>query len=102
MKAYDELIKVIVEKANEELHKEGMEVVLRELENVPSANFGLLVREYRKKNKILQSELAHRTGISESTIIAVEKEHRNITYETMKKIVEGLGAELLFYLKKKQ
>ncbi|MFQ7468447.1 helix-turn-helix transcriptional regulator [Dialister invisus] len=53
------------------------------------------LREYRKKQKITQSELAEKSGVSRSTIIAIENEKAEVVKtDTLIKLAKALDAEM--------
>jgi transcriptional regulator with XRE-family HTH domain len=61
---------------------------------------GLNIREIRKMHKMTQEELAERSGLQTSFLAGVERGERNITLETLEKIISGLevNASTLFNL----
>lgn len=53
------------------------------------------LREYRKKQKITQSELAEKSGVSRSTIIAIENEKAEVVKtDTLIKLAKALDSEM--------
>lgn len=60
-----------------------------------SVKFKNKLREYRKKQKITQSELAEKSGVSRSTIIAIENEKAEVVKtDTLIKLAKALDAEM--------
>lgn len=58
------------------------------------------LKEYRIINKISQTELADKTGLSQQYVSRIEKLNKNITYDVIRKYAKGLGFDLKrkFYL----
>ncbi|WP_098749496.1 helix-turn-helix transcriptional regulator [Paenibacillus sp. EZ-K15] len=52
---------------------------------------GERIKQLRKKQGMTQEELAEKAGINASYIGTVERGERNISIETLEKIIEGLG-----------
>ncbi len=48
------------------------------------------IREIRKKKKLTQDELAERSKLQTSFLAGVERGERNITLQTLEKIIDGL------------
>ena len=51
---------------------------------------GRNIRIIRKQKKLTQEELAERSGLQYSFLAGVERGERNITVQTLEKIIEGL------------
>jgi transcriptional regulator with XRE-family HTH domain len=51
---------------------------------------GLNIREIRKMKKLTQEELSEKSGLQTSFLAGVERGERNITLETLDKIINGL------------
>lgn len=58
------------------------------------------IRKRRNMLKITQPHLAEMAGISESTILRIEKGQANPTIEVLKKITDILGLEITIMVKK--
>lgn len=60
-----------------------------------------LVKEYRKKNKLTQRELAEKVDVTERTIISIEKEKYKPSIVLAYKLAQvfGIDIESLFCLK---
>ena len=56
---------------------------------------GLHHAELRKALALTQTEIAERIGVSQAMISKVEAAQDNILIETMRKYIEGLGADLV-------
>jgi transcriptional regulator with XRE-family HTH domain len=54
---------------------------------------GMNVREIRKMKKLTQDELSEKSGLQTSFLAGVERGERNITLETLDKIVNGLEVD---------
>jgi len=55
---------------------------------------GINIREIRKKKKLTQEELSERSGLQTSFLAGVERGERNITLETLDKIISGLEVDI--------
>lgn len=51
---------------------------------------GLNIKEIRKKKNLTQEQLAEKCGLQTSFLAGVERGDRNITLETLDKILDGL------------
>ncbi|MGF0470169.1 helix-turn-helix domain-containing protein [Lysinibacillus fusiformis] len=51
---------------------------------------GSNIKEMRKMKKLTQEELAEKCGLQTSYLAGVERGDRNITIQTLEKIIEGL------------
>lgn len=51
---------------------------------------GLKIKEIRKSQKYTQDQLAEKCGLQTSYLAGVERGDRNITLQTLEKIIEGL------------
>lgn len=51
---------------------------------------GINIREIRKSKKLTQEELAEKCGLQTSYLAGVERGERNITLQTLEKIIDGL------------
>lgn len=51
---------------------------------------GMNIKEIRKSKKMTQDELAEKCGLQTSYLAGVERGERNITLQTLEKIIEGL------------
>jgi transcriptional regulator with XRE-family HTH domain len=54
---------------------------------------GLNIREIRKMKKLTQEELSEKSGLQTSFLAGVERGERNITFETLEKILIGLDVD---------
>ncbi|NHM32074.1 helix-turn-helix domain-containing protein [Neobacillus terrae] len=52
------------------------------------------IREIRKMKKLTQEELAEKSGLQTSFLAGVERGERNITLETLDKILNGLEEDV--------
>lgn len=59
------------------------------------AALGRSVRDYRIERGISQEELGFRSGLDRTYVGSVERGERNATYETLIKLTDGLGVELV-------
>ena len=57
--------------------------------------FGQLVKERRGLLRLTQRDLAEMSGITERTIYKIENDIGSITLETMEKLCDILGLEIL-------
>ncbi|MEF2966618.1 helix-turn-helix transcriptional regulator [Paenibacillus sp. M1] len=59
---------------------------------------GERIKQLRKEQGLTQEELAEKAGVNASYIGTVERGERNISIETLEKIIQGLGIplELMF------
>lgn len=55
---------------------------------------GSNIREIRKMKKLTQEELSEKSGLQTSFLAGVERGERNITLETLDKIVFGLDVDV--------
>ncbi|MEQ2528915.1 helix-turn-helix transcriptional regulator [Bacillaceae bacterium CLA-AA-H227] len=62
---------------------------MRELGNLVKL-VGLNIREIRKSKQLTQEELSEKSGLQTSYLAGVERGERNITLETLDKIMSGL------------
>ena len=51
---------------------------------------GIKIKEIRKSKKLTQDQLAEKCGIQTSYLTGVERGDRNITLQTLEKVIEGL------------
>ncbi|MBM7607302.1 transcriptional regulator with XRE-family HTH domain [Lysinibacillus composti] len=51
---------------------------------------GINIKEIRKSKKMTQDELAEKCGLQTSYLAAVERGDRNVTLQTLEKIIVGL------------
>jgi transcriptional regulator with XRE-family HTH domain len=58
------------------------------------------VRHFRKANDMSQEDLADRAGLDRTYISGVERGVRNITLDSLEKIVNALGIDLQTFLTK--
>lgn len=54
---------------------------------------GMNIREIRKMRKLTQEELSEKSGLQTSFLAGVERGDRNITLETLEKIINGLEVD---------
>ncbi|TKC14368.1 helix-turn-helix domain-containing protein [Robertmurraya kyonggiensis] len=54
---------------------------------------GINIREIRKMHKLTQEELSEKSGLQTSYLAGVERGERNITLETLEKILSGLEVD---------
>lgn len=54
---------------------------------------GMNIREIRKMKKLTQEELSEKSGLQTSFLAGVERGERNITLETLEKILNGLEVD---------
>lgn len=54
---------------------------------------GMNIREIRKSQKMTQEELSEKSGLQTSYLAGVERGERNITLETLDKILDGLKVD---------
>ncbi|KGR89603.1 MULTISPECIES: helix-turn-helix domain-containing protein [Ureibacillus] len=52
---------------------------------------GMRIKEIRKSKKMTQDELAEKSGLQTSYLAGVERGDRNITLQTLEKIIVGLN-----------
>jgi transcriptional regulator with XRE-family HTH domain len=55
---------------------------------------GELIRAARRRSGLTQAELAERAGTSQPVVSAYERERRDPTFGTLRKLVEASGARL--------
>lgn len=55
---------------------------------------GMNIREIRKKKHLTQEELSEKSGLQTSFLAGVERGERNITLETLDKIISGLEVDV--------
>lgn len=55
---------------------------------------GMNIREIRKKKQLTQEELSEKSGLQTSFLAGVERGERNITLETLDKILSGLEVDV--------
>jgi transcriptional regulator with XRE-family HTH domain len=60
----------------------------------PQRRFGEVVRSERKRQRLTQEELAHRSGISAVFMSDIERGVENVTIQTISKLSRGLGVKL--------
>lgn len=58
-----------------------------------------LIRNYRQQKQISQEDLAHRCGLDRTYVSGVERAVRNITLESLEKIIRGLDIEAEVFFK---
>ncbi|WP_318617633.1 helix-turn-helix transcriptional regulator [Sporosarcina sp. YIM B06819] len=51
---------------------------------------GINIKEIRKTKKLTQDQLAEKCGLQTSYLASIERGDRNITLQTLEKIIEGL------------
>ncbi|WP_394191436.1 helix-turn-helix domain-containing protein [Paenisporosarcina quisquiliarum] len=51
---------------------------------------GINIREIRKINNLTQEELAEKSGLQTSFLAGIERGDRNITLQTLEKVINGL------------
>lgn len=96
---WDEVYKVVSKHINkDELHipKEKREPV-----DLNTIQIGKKIREFRKIRGWTQGELAEKCGFSQQTISIAEKGYINISFLTLKKILDVLNLEMLIVEKEK-
>ena len=59
-----------------------------------------LLRKERERRKLSNYAVSQRSGVSESMLSLVEREHRNPTMELMLRMADGIGVSLPTLLKK--
>lgn len=57
------------------------------------------IRKERKKNGLTQEQLAKKIKTSRNNIVAIESGKRNVTIETLDRIAEAMGKELVITFK---
>lgn len=59
---------------------------------------GAKIRTARRKNKLTQQKLADKTGLAIKTVQDMEKGRKNVTYDTLSRLIEclGISADTLF------
>ncbi len=73
--------------SEEDLPRDDRDDIYKEIQQ-------LIVSE-RKKQKVTQKELAHRTGLSQANISNIENGVTRPTIDSLQKIAEALGKRLL-------
>lgn len=73
--------------SEEDLQRDDRDDIYKEIQQ-------LIVSE-RKKQKVTQKELAHRTGLSQANISNIENGVTRPTIDSLQKIAEALGKRLL-------
>ena len=58
------------------------------------AQIGAQLMAYRKQNKLSQTALAKKIGVSQAMISAIERGDKNVSVKVLAKIVSKLGGEL--------
>lgn len=62
---------------------------------------GIALREVREKNRMSQQELAQRSSIDRTFISHIEKGRRNVSIETLAKLLEGMDISFRDFFKQK-
>ncbi len=60
----------------------------------PQRLFGEVVRAERKRQRLTQEELAHRSGLSAVFVSDIERGVENATLQTIAKLAKGLGVRI--------
>jgi transcriptional regulator with XRE-family HTH domain len=63
-----------------------------------SESVALAVANARKNVNISQEELAHKSGLDRTYISGIERGVRNITLNSLERVVNGLGIEMSDFL----
>lgn len=62
-------------------------------------NVGSRIREIREKKKFTQAELAEKSGLNRTFLIHVEKGRRNVSIQSLGKILDGLETTFSYFFK---
>lgn len=65
-------------------------------------NIGSRIKELRLKEEISQQALADITGLDRTFISHIENGKRNITIETLEKLIKGLGLTFKIFFSSKE
>ncbi len=64
------------------------------------AKIGARIKEIREKATLTQLELAKKSGLNRTFIIHVEKGRRNVSVQSLEKILKGLNVSFSKFFKK--
>lgn len=71
-----------------------IEFKLNESDFVPLADYGKIVREKRKLNKMTQKQLASIAGISIGCLKKIERGTKNVSLENVENVLNSIGKKL--------
>ncbi|MFH1877201.1 MAG: helix-turn-helix transcriptional regulator [Candidatus Omnitrophota bacterium] len=81
----------------EKLKEEGEKIRKPREEEIPPERMRLAhqIRKIRKKSGLTQKDMADKLGVIQQYISAVETGHENFSIDTLKRIAEALGKDLI-------
>ncbi|MDO8574814.1 MAG: helix-turn-helix transcriptional regulator [bacterium] len=89
---WDEIYKVVLQEVDKKKLKIPKEKP--EIQNIEIKHIGEVIKKARIENGLTQAQLAKKAKLSQQTISFVEKGYTNISFKTIKKIVDIIGLRI--------